>query len=87
MILFSAPDVFGSATALANLRPYLRDRARVVTFGSQLTRRRFGAIPESTPTEFRAAGSTKGIIQRYSSSRIFHGYLFLVSGLVQADHS
>jgi hypothetical protein len=43
LMLFGAPDIYASPEALAHLRPYLNDHARVVAFGSKLTRRRFGA--------------------------------------------
>jgi SAM-dependent methyltransferase len=43
LMLFGAPDIYASPEALAHLRPYLKDHARVVAFGSKLTKRRFGA--------------------------------------------
>ena len=45
LLLFGAPDVYASPEALMNLRPYLKDGARVVAFGSKLTTGRFrGAL-------------------------------------------
>ena len=43
LMLFGVPDIYASPEALAHLRPYLNDHARVVAFGSKLTRRRLGA--------------------------------------------
>jgi SAM-dependent methyltransferase len=43
LLLFGAPDIYASPEAIANLRPYLKDGARVVAFGSKLSERRFGA--------------------------------------------
>jgi SAM-dependent methyltransferase len=43
LLLFGAPDVYASPDGITNLRPYLNDNARVVAFGSKLTKRRFGA--------------------------------------------
>jgi SAM-dependent methyltransferase len=44
LMLFGAPDIYASPEALANLRPYLNDHARVVAFGSKLARHRFGVL-------------------------------------------
>ena len=43
LLLFGAPDIYASPEAVNNLRPYLNTNARVVAFGSKLTKRRFGA--------------------------------------------
>jgi len=43
LLLFGAPDIYASPDAITNLRRYLNDSARVVAFGSKLTKRRFGA--------------------------------------------
>ena len=45
LLLFGAPDVYASPEAVANLRRYLNVNARVVAFGSKLTNRRLGAVP------------------------------------------
>jgi SAM-dependent methyltransferase len=43
LVIFAAPDVYGSAAAIANLRPHLRDGARVVLFGAKTARGMAGA--------------------------------------------
>jgi SAM-dependent methyltransferase len=43
LLLFGAPDIYASPEAITNLRPNLKDGARVVAFGSKLSRHRFGA--------------------------------------------
>lgn len=99
MILFGSPDVYASAEALANLRPYLRDNTRVVAFGSKLTKRRFGAVPnvlvkslmrlsfESTPKlNFEPWAALKAYSSEIQVQEFVHGCFFLVSGVVQPDH-
>jgi SAM-dependent methyltransferase len=98
MILFGAPDVYASAVALANLRPYLRDNARFVAFGTKLTKRRFGAAPnalvkslmrlsfESTPKlNFEPWAAMKVYSNDIQVQEFLHGCFFLVSGVVQPD--
>jgi SAM-dependent methyltransferase len=43
-LMFGAPDVYASPTALANILPHLNPRARVVFFGAKTSRHRLGWI-------------------------------------------
>jgi hypothetical protein len=45
ILMFGAPDIYASSEALIGLLPYLHAKARVVAFGSKLTKRRFGELP------------------------------------------
>ena len=98
MILFGAPDVYASAEALANLCPYLRDNARVVAFGSKLTTRRFGVVPnmlvkclmglsyESTPKlNFEPWAAMKEYCSEIQIREFIYGCFFLVSGAVRRE--
>ena len=42
LLMFAAPDIYASPEALANILPNLRENARVVVFGAQLSRHRLG---------------------------------------------
>lgn len=42
LLMFAAPDVYGSTAALDRLLPCLSDRARIVFFGAKASTRRFG---------------------------------------------
>ena len=44
LVMFAAPDVYGSEVALANLLPHLRIGARIVLFGAKQSRRPIGAV-------------------------------------------
>jgi len=96
MILFGAPDIYASAEALANLRPHLRDNARVVAFGAKLTKRRFGVVLnvlvkslmrlsfESTPKlNFEPWAALTAYSSEIQVQEFVHGCFFLVSGFVQ----
>ena len=43
-LMFAAPDVFASETALAHILPRLKDQARVAIFGAKLSDNRWGAL-------------------------------------------
>jgi SAM-dependent methyltransferase len=43
-LMFAAPDVYASETALTHLLPHLKARARVVIFGAKITQGRLGWI-------------------------------------------
>jgi len=85
--------------AVENLRPYLRNNARFVAFGSQLTKRRFGVILntvskslmklsfESTPKlNFEPWAPLKAYCSDIEVQEFVHGCFFLVSGSMQPDH-
>ena len=44
LVMFAAPDVYGSKASLANLLPHLRIGARIVLFGAKQSRRPMGAM-------------------------------------------
>jgi precorrin-6B methylase 2 len=42
LLMLGTPDVYASPSALANLLPYLKNKARVVAFGAKLSHHRMG---------------------------------------------
>ena len=100
VLLFGAPDIYASPEALANLRPYLSDRARVVAFGSKLTSRRFGAglniVLESlmklsftsTPRlNFEPWAPLKAYFADITVREYIYGGFFLASGAVRSENA
>ena len=47
LLMFAAPDVYASKEALAHLTQHLRQGARVVFFGSKISKHRFGWLLNS----------------------------------------
>ena len=91
--MFAAPDVYASASALANILPHLNDRARVALFGAKLSRGRFGRIlngffgflmrtlSSTTPVPNEAPWSL--LAERLDDLTVreyFHGSMFLAYG-------
>ncbi|MEQ1604638.1 MAG: methyltransferase domain-containing protein [Pyrinomonadaceae bacterium] len=44
LLMFAAPDVYGSAEELGNIVPYLQENARVAAFGAKLATGSFGRL-------------------------------------------
>jgi hypothetical protein len=42
VLMFAAPDLFGSEEALANIFPHLKEHARVAIFGAKISNRKYG---------------------------------------------
>jgi len=94
LLMFAAPDVFASESALANLLPRLRAGARVVFFGAKTSTGRFGwvlnpllrlAFPKLTfaTTPVPNAEPWKPLaphLADFAVQELFYGWMFLASG-------
>ena len=99
-LMFAAADVYASESALANILPYLRDRARVTIFGAKLsdgllskvlnpffllTCRKFS--PE-TPTPDQAPWALLASrLDDLNVEEFFFGSMFLASGTLKERRS
>ncbi len=99
LLMFAAPDVFGSEDSLRNLLPKLKMGARVVAFGAKMTRRPMGFIlnpmllrmfklsfPTTPKPEYEAARVLAGHLDDFKVREYFFGSMFVVSGVL-ANHS
>ena len=94
--MFAAPDVYAADSALANLLPRLRPRARIVFFGAKTSGRRFGWLLnpvlrrlfpkltfQTTPTPDDAPLQLlKPHLDDFEIEEYFFGWLFLASGIL-----
>lgn len=94
LLMFAAPDVFASESALANLLPRLRPGARVVFFGAKTSTGRFGwvlnpflrlAFPKLTfaTTPVPDDEPWRPIVphlSHFAVQELFFGWMFLASG-------
>ena len=93
-LMFGAPDVFASPTALANILPHLRPGARVAFFGAKTSRRRLGWLlnpvlrrifPKisfpTTPVPNDAPWEVLApYLRNLTIQELFFGWMFLASG-------
>lgn len=100
VLMFAAPDVFASETALENIFLHLRENARVVFFGAKMSDGRLGqllnpvlrkAVAKLSPaTPIPDEAPWKLVASRVKSLHVeeyFFGLMFLASGSVVAKNS
>ena len=95
LLMFAAPDVFGSEEALENIFPHLRDNACVAAFGAKFSSSRFGVIMNpvlrmlyklsfsTTPSPNYAPWQMlEKRVEKLEVEEYFFGSMFLASGCV-----
>ena len=98
LLMFAAPDVYASKASLAQLTPHLRQGARVVFFGSKVSKRRFGWLLNS-PLNFAmtrlSLPTTPGMetepwhlaaeqLSEFVVEEQFYGWMFIAAGTFSA---
>ena len=99
LLMFAAPDVYASKASLAQLTPHLRQGARVVLFGSKVSKRRFGWLLNS-PLNFAmtklSLPTTPGMetepwqlaaehLEEFEVEEHFYGWMFIAAGTFRAS--
>ena len=98
LLMFAAPDVYGSEAALARLTPHLREGARVVFFGSKVSGRRFGwvlnsalhfaltrlSLPTTPGMESEPWHLAAERLQEFVVEEYFYGWMFIAAGTFHA---
>jgi SAM-dependent methyltransferase len=95
-LMFAAPDVFTSESALANILPHLKNQARVAIFGAKLSGGRLGKIlnwffsfmfrtlSPTTPVPDEAPwGLLAGQLEGLIVREYFYGSMFLAYGTLK----
>jgi hypothetical protein len=96
--MFAAPDIYASKASLERLTPHLRQGARVVFFGSKLSKRRFGWLLNSAldfamkklslPTTPGIEAEPWQIAAEYLDELVveeyFYGWMFIAAGTFRA---
>jgi SAM-dependent methyltransferase len=99
LLMFAAPDVFGSEDALANIFPHLKENARIAIFGAKISHRRFGWILNgllrmisarlsfsSTPKiESKPWMILRQRLVKINVEEYFFGWMFLASGFIDSE--
>ena len=94
LLLFAAPDVYGSETELSNLIPHLGSGARVAAFGAKLATRGVGRLLNPViKTLYKLSFSTtpppspepwttlaRHLVDHLEITEYFFGLIFLVTG-------
>jgi hypothetical protein len=97
--MFAAPDVFASEKSLAHLTPHLREGARIVFFGSKVSRRRFGwllntaldfaltnfSLPSTPRMETEPWRLAARILEDFVVAEHFYGWMFMASGTFRGN--
>ena len=96
-LMFAAPDVYTSESAMANILPCLRDRARVAIFGAKLSRGPFGwllnpfflhmcrKLSPATPIPDEAPwGLLASRLDDLNVEELFFGSMFLAYGTLKS---
>jgi hypothetical protein len=96
--MFAAPDVYASKASLAQLTPHLRQGARVVFFGSKVSKRRFGwllnsllnlamtrlSLPTTPGMETEPWHLAAEQLQELVVEEHFYGWMFIAAGTFRA---
>ena len=99
LLMFAAPDVYASKASLAQLTPHLRAGARVVFFGSKVSKRRFGwllnfalnfaltklSLPTTPGLEAEPWRVASEQLGDFVVEEFFHGWMFLAAGTFRAS--
>ncbi len=97
LLMFAAPDVYASKSSLAHLTPHLRQWARVVLFGSKVSKRRFGwllnsalnfamtklSLPTTPGLEAEPWHLAAEHLEDFVVEEHFYGWMFLAAGTFQ----
>jgi SAM-dependent methyltransferase len=98
LLMFAAPDVYASRASLAHLIPHLREGARVVLFGSKISRRRFGwllnaalnlamtklSLPTTPGMETEPWRLAAEHLEDFEAEELFYGWMFISAGTFHA---
>lgn len=98
LLMFAAPDVYASKASLAQLMPHLRCGARVVLFGSKISKRRFGwllnsalnfamtklSLPTTPGIETEPWQLVAGYLEEFVVEEHFYGWMFIAAGTFRA---
>jgi hypothetical protein len=96
--MFAAPDVYASKASLATLTRHLRPGARVVFFGSKVSRRRLGwllnsalnfamtrlSLPTTPGLETEPWRLAEDLLEEFMVEEHFYGWMFLAAGTFRA---
>jgi len=99
LLMFAAPDVYASKASLAQLTPHLRAGARVVFFGSKVSKRRFGwllnsalnfaltklSLPTTPGLEAEPWRVASEQLGDFVVEEFFYGWMFLAAGTFRAS--
>ncbi len=99
LLMFAAPDVYASKASLALLTPHLRQGARVVLFGSKVSKRRFAWLLNSAlnlAMTKLSLPTTPGInteprhlaaehLEDFIVEEYFYGWMFLAAGTFRTN--
>ena len=99
LLMFAAPDVYASKASLAHLTLHLRQGARVVLFGSKVSKRRFGWLLNSAlnfAMTKLSLPTTPGIdtepwqlaaeqLEEVEVEEYFYGWMFIAAGTFRAS--
>jgi hypothetical protein len=99
LLMFAAPDVYASKEALAQLTPHLRHGARVVFFGSKISKRRFGwllnsalnfamtkfSLPTTPGLEAEPWHLAAGQLEEFVVEERCYGWMFIAAGTFRAS--
>jgi len=99
-LMFAAPDVYASESALSNIMPYLKRGARLAIFGAKLSHGRLGRLlnpfflfmcrrlSPSTPIPDEAPWTLLAVrLEDLEVQELFFGSMFLACGTLKADSS
>ncbi len=99
-LMFAAPDVYASDSALANILPYLKSHARIAIFGAKLSDERLGKflnpfflftcrkLSPSTPLPDSAPwGLLASQLEGLNVQELFFGSMFLAYGTLKEPQS
>jgi SAM-dependent methyltransferase len=99
LLMFAAPDVYASKASLAQLMPHLRQGARVVFFGSKISKRRFGwllnsafnlaltklSLPTTPGMETEPWHLAAEHLEEFMVEEYFYGWMFIAAGTFRAS--
>ncbi len=94
VLMFAAPDVFGSEEALSTIFPRLNENARVAIFGAKISNRRYGwilngllrlafsklSLPTSQKMETEPWTKLEKHLATFEVEEYFFGWMFLAWG-------
>ena len=99
-LMFAAPDVYASESALANILPYLKGRARIAIFGAKLSDGRLSKLlnpfflfmcrklsPYTPLPDAAPWGLLASRIEDLNVQEFFFGSMFLASGMLKDPRS